>query len=344
MSARPPRRVPGSRPERRRPCRAPDGGVGPSSRCRSGWGRRRPAGPPSPPNCSPSPASPGRRYSAPPRKRRSASTPEPSECRRASARPVQRGAAVPAVDARVRSVGAHERPRELSFSANPTPRRCAIHSSSVGCRFVTTRSNTSGATLTPSGKTGHVGHRGDQQTCLRQRPLGAPPVDTSSAPRAARARPKVDDPAAPHERQPPVRGRRGPACRRSTPRIHPDDRTVHEPEQLVEPLDRSTRLTEPRLSDASLAVVAPTETVIGPPSTNRRHLVDASVSANTRAYASVALPPLRVARRAPAETLRVVFQMGSAESGSTIKVRPAGQPRAGRGNAVVRAPPFDHPK
>ena len=107
----------------------------------------------------------------------------------------------------------------------------------------------------------------------------------------------------------------------------------HRPQQLGAAVDGSRAL-----SDASLAVVAPTETVIGPPSTNRRHLVDTSVSANTRAYASVALPPLRVARRAPAETLRVAFQMGSAESGSTIKVRSAGQPRAGRRNAVVRAP------
>ena len=50
-----------------------------------------------------------------------------------------------------------------------------------------------------------------------------------------------------------------------------------------------------------LAVIAQTETVIGPPEHDRSNLVDASVSANTRrVYASFALPPRRVARRAPA--------------------------------------------
>ena len=48
-------------------------------------------------------------------------------------------------------------------------------------------------------------------------------------------------------------------------------------------------------------MIAQTETAIGPPEHDRSNLVDASVSANTRrVYASFALPPRRVARRAPA--------------------------------------------
>ena len=39
-----------------------------------------------------------------------------------------------------------------------------------------------------------------------------------------------------------------------------------------------------------------------------------------------------------------VFQMGSAESGSTIKVRSAVRPQTASQRMVVRVPPFDHPK
>ena len=98
-----------------------------------------------PPSRSPSPATPSRRYSTPPRKRRSASTPKPaaeraSECllprnlveRPAVERPrapCRRVRRFPVVDARVRSVGARGRESSLlpsPFSTNPTPRRCVI--------------------------------------------------------------------------------------------------------------------------------------------------------------------------------------------------------------------------
>ena len=39
-----------------------------------------------------------------------------------------------------------------------------------------------------------------------------------------------------------------------------------------------------------------------------------------------------------------VFQMGSAESGATIKVRSAVRPQTPGQRMVVRVPPFDHPK
>ena len=81
---------------------------------------------------------------------------------------------------------------------------------------------------------------------------------------------------------------------------------------------------------------------------DRRHLVDASVSANTRrAYASVALPPRRVARRAPAETLRGfsrwVRRSRAPPSRSGLLV---GRGRPGRRiwSWSYVSPPFDHPK
>ena len=61
----------------------------------------------------------------------------------------------------------------------------------------------------------------------------------------------------------------------------------------------------------------------------------------TAAYVAEAL---RHRARRTTRHAALVFQMGSAESGSTIKVRSAGRPQTGGQRMVVRAPPFDHPK
>ena len=63
----------------------------------------------------------------------------------------------------------------------------------------------------------------------------------------------------------------------------------------------------------------------------------------TRSQLNRALSAAALAVIAPTETA-MSRQMGSAESGSTIKVRSAGRPRAAGQRMVVRAPPFDHPK